>query len=246
MANHHLKLRAFLIALFLAGSCTSKINPHSTNAENATTDTKIDVVAIENDANKSHDPPFFSPTAPSLPPLGGPPVIDFSPKIGLYAGGGGGKHHRVRREGETTFIIVGNGPAGVVLARKLSDNRNNRVLVLEAGDNYDNHPIVLDPDATFGTPNGIILSNPPFAFVFPLLVNGVLSPFRTTAGKGWGGSSMHNFMTAVRPTPMVFDFWATFSQDDRWRYDNLLPVIRAVETYTPNQTVANYAAWRSG
>lgn len=41
------------------------------------------------------------------------------------------------------YIIVGNGTAGAVLARKLSDNKKTKVLVLEAGVNNSSDPNVL-------------------------------------------------------------------------------------------------------
>ena len=45
---------------------------------------------------------------------------------------------------EYDYIIIGNGTAGAVLARKLSDNNKHSVLVLEAGVNEDNDPVVLN------------------------------------------------------------------------------------------------------
>ncbi|MFA1738130.1 NAD(P)-binding protein [Lysinibacillus fusiformis] len=35
------------------------------------------------------------------------------------------------------FIVVGTGPAGAVIAKTLTDNKKNSVLVLEAGENND-------------------------------------------------------------------------------------------------------------
>jgi choline dehydrogenase len=154
------------------------------------------------------------------------------------------------------YIIVGLGTAGSVIARKLSDPvghdhssshsraRNgykNSVLVLEAGQNYDNDPLVLNPDSGPGTPIANILNAAPYSFVFPLLLNGNPSAFNATAGKAWGGTSIHNFMNVVRGTPYIYNTWAKLSGDKRWAYNNLLPTIKAVETYTPLGTVANYA-----
>ena len=49
-------------------------------------------------------------------------------------------------KGDVTYdyIIVGNGTAGAVLARKLTDSGKKSVLVLEAGIKQDNDPEVLN------------------------------------------------------------------------------------------------------
>jgi choline dehydrogenase len=160
-----------------------------------------------------------------------------------------------RKQSKYDYIIVGLGNTGAVLARNLSNptehhhssshsrarsHYKNSVLVLEAGPNFDNDPIVNDPDAFGNTVNAGILNAPPYSFVYPALVNGGPSAINVTGGLAWGGTSIHNFMTAVRGTPYIYDNWATLSGNKSWAYNNLLPTIRAVETYTPNGTVANY------
>ena len=42
------------------------------------------------------------------------------------------------------YIVVGTGPAGSVLTKKLSDDNRNSVLALEAGGNFSNSQLVRD------------------------------------------------------------------------------------------------------
>jgi heterodisulfide reductase subunit A-like polyferredoxin len=53
-------------------------------------------------------------------------------------------------KGDVTYdyIIVGNGTAGAVLARKLTDSGKKSVLVLESGINQNNDPVVLNTGIT--------------------------------------------------------------------------------------------------
>jgi len=154
--------------------------------------------------------------------------------------------HSTKKNRGYDYIVVGLGTAGAVLARKLSDpsgskgRYKNNVLVLEAGFNMDADANVLNPDSGNNSVNQTYLDLPPFSFLIPALINGAPSSATAQAGIGWGGTSIHNFMIAVRGTPTVYNNWAALSGDSRWGYDNLLPTIRAVETYTPDGTVANY------
>ncbi|MBN3526513.1 NAD(P)-binding protein [Paenibacillus apiarius] len=40
----------------------------------------------------------------------------------------------MKRELTFDYIVIGTGPAGAVIAKTLTDNKNTSVLVLEAGD----------------------------------------------------------------------------------------------------------------
>ena len=42
------------------------------------------------------------------------------------------------------FIVVGTGPAGAVIAKTLTDDKKNSVLVLEAGENDDRDKPIRD------------------------------------------------------------------------------------------------------
>lgn len=150
------------------------------------------------------------------------------------------KHHSSYKSNEFDYIIVGNGTAGAVLARKLTNNKKNRVLVLEAGPNLSKDPQVLNPvvftnlyDLTF---------NPKFVETYPNPLPfsaGLLQTVTYSEARMWGGGSAHNYLLAVHGTPDLYNSWAAVSGNPRWTYNNLLPTIRAVETYTPNGTVAN-------
>jgi len=144
------------------------------------------------------------------------------------------------------YIIVGLGTAGATLARLLSDNFDNSVLVLEAGSNHSTDPDILS--TSIATHRRDILTwSPKFAFSVNIIDDHNFGPNAGSAagvaqgggfeefsmGRGWGGSSMHNFMTAVRGTPDVYNQWAAISGDSRWLYDNLVPYMKYLETYTP-------------
>jgi len=169
------------------------------------------------------------------------------------------KHHSCKKEYD--YIIVGDGAAGCVMARKLSDPvkkhgkcKYPRVLVLEIGENqiqqfgYPPNPTILDPKlfsvGAFTDPNSTfnqLTNNPKYAFTYTGIINATtLDPIlqgRTQAvnpGKGWGGGSSHFYMFAFRGTPDVWDSFATYNDDSTWSYNALLPIFKSLETYTPN------------
>lgn len=133
------------------------------------------------------------------------------------------------------YIIVGNGTAGATLARKLSDDKKTKVLVLERGINHDDDPLVLQtsgPDLA-ATWTELAYSTQ-YSDTWAIAVINPLQTTNYTIGRGWGGSSMHNFLDSVRGTPSIYNAWATAAGDASWNYNNLLPIMKAVENYTPN------------
>jgi len=160
------------------------------------------------------------------------------------------------------YIIVGDGTAGSIMARKLSDpiTKNGKlyhpkVLILEMGSNhiqqlgYPTNPTVLDAavlqPGAYADPNSTInqlINNPKYSKLYQCAVNNttvdpVLSgrpPFSFSVGKGWGGGSTHFLMIAYRGTSSNWNDYAAITGDSSWSYNSLLPIFKNLETYTPN------------
>lgn len=107
---------------------------------------------------------------------------------------------------EYDYIVIGTGPAGSVLAKTLSDNKRNSVLLLEAGENNDDDVPIRN--STFAP----LLQGLFFANYFwqgqgtpqEELNNRV---FPWTGGRLLGGASSVNRELYVRPTPSVIEKW---------------------------------------
>lgn len=57
----------------------------------------------------------------------------------------------------------------------------------------------------------------------------------------WGGGSGHHYLNYVRGTPEIYDAWAAASADGNWSYNNMLPILKKLETYTSNGSPINTA-----
>ncbi|WP_085314857.1 choline dehydrogenase [Derxia lacustris] len=124
------------------------------------------------------------------------------------------------------YIIVGAGSAGCVLANRLTEDADVRVLVLEAGPG----------DAS-------IFIHMPSAFAYPL-ANDKYNWFYDTEpepgmnnrrlhcprGRVIGGSSSINGMVYIRGHAFDYDGWAKDPALADWSYANVLPYFRKSET----------------
>lgn len=119
-------------------------------------------------------------------------------------------------------IVVGGGSAGAVMARRLSENRQRKVLLLEAGHSYAPH----------GYPEPIASSDSvaPAAFDWGYKSEPgyVGHPIGAVRGKVLGGSSAVNGAVALRARPEDFRRWNL----EGWSYDEMLPFFRKLERRT--------------
>jgi choline dehydrogenase len=129
-------------------------------------------------------------------------------------------------EQEYDYIIVGAGSAGCVLANRLTEDADCRVLLLEAG----------PPDAS-------IFIHMPSAFAYPLADDKFNWAYVTEPepymdnrrmscprGRVIGGSSSINGMVYIRGHALDYDGWADKSGMAHWNYFSCLPYFRKAET----------------
>ncbi len=124
------------------------------------------------------------------------------------------------------FVICGSGSSGSVVARRLAENPEVSVLLVEAG-GEDNVPGVTEPGKWFqnlGSERDWNFRAEPSSSL-----NGRAIPMNM--GKVLGGGSSINVMAWMRGHRTDWDFFAAEAGDPAWSYESILSVYRRIEDW---------------
>ncbi|AVA26547.1 choline dehydrogenase protein (plasmid) [Rhizobium sp. NXC24] len=123
------------------------------------------------------------------------------------------------------YIVVGAGSAGCVIANRLSDDANVKVLVLEAG--------VRDRNLFIHMPAGVykVWNDPKLNWNYASAPEAEMDgrEIPVPRGKVLGGSSSINSMVYLRGHPSDYDRWASEFGLPEWDYAHCLPYFKKAE-----------------
>jgi choline dehydrogenase len=156
--------------------------------------------------------------------LPAPKVADSADKF--MAIGDNQAARRAALQSSYDYIVIGSGASGSVVARRLAENRDAQVLLLEAG-GEDLKPGILITETWFLNQGGEFDWN--FGAERSPSVND--RSIVQATGKAVGGGTSINAMVWVHGHKNDFDYWAKEASDDAWNYQHVLDIYRRIEDW---------------
>ncbi len=134
---------------------------------------------------------------------------------------------------EPDYIIVGAGAGGGVLAARLAEDKNNKVLLIEAGPDSTDHQHIAS-SATWlylaDLPKEISPDGSPSNWAFET-TDQKGKVYAYPRGTGLGGSTNHHAMVDGRGSPVIYDKWAKEVGDPTWSGESLDYYFKKIENF---------------
>jgi len=128
-------------------------------------------------------------------------------------------------DGQVDVVVVGAGPAGCVLARRLTEDPGRTVALLEAGPDYGPDPAAWPEDLRY--PDEIFLESHSWGYLHA--GRPADSPLPLPRARVVGGSSTVNGCIWLRGSAADYDSWAVLGNPG-WGFADLLPYFKQSES----------------
>ncbi|KAH6094669.1 hypothetical protein HBI65_120120 [Parastagonospora nodorum] len=133
------------------------------------------------------------------------------------------------------YIIVGGGPAGLLVANRLSANSNTTVAIIEAGGSVHNNPDVTTLPKTIAEFSPGLGSSIDWRYTSAPQKYTLSRAIPFAAGKALGGSTTIFGMTYLRAEKVQIDAWEELGNDG-WNWDSMWPYYTGQEMFqTPSE-----------